>query len=47
MVKVKQKITGGMRTIAGANDFTALRSYLSTGLKHGQRSLDLFTSIFK
>lgn len=34
MVKIKQKITGGMRTLAGATAFTTIRSYLSTARKH-------------
>lgn len=42
MMKVKQKISGGFRTMEGAETFAMIRSFLSTMRKQGQ---NLFTSI--
>jgi len=40
MAKLRQKVSGGMRTPTGAKHFAILRSYLSTTAKHGIDSLD-------
>jgi transposase len=42
MAKLKQKVSGCLRTIAGARQFCAIRSYLSTAAKHG---LSLFDAL--
>lgn len=41
MVKLQQKISGSWRTIAGAEGFLALRSYLGTAAKQGHDILDV------
>jgi transposase len=36
MIKLRQKISGCLRTLIGAKQFCAIRSYLSTAAKHGK-----------
>jgi transposase len=36
MTKLRQKISGCLRTLTGAKKFRAIRSYLSTAAKHGK-----------
>lgn len=45
MVKLRQKISGGLRTMGGAQTFCAIRSYLSTTRKHGINALDALTML--
>jgi hypothetical protein len=47
MVKLQQKISGCWRTLAGAEAFLALRSYLSTARKHGRNPLAVLGQLFE
>ena len=44
-VKLRQKISGGLRTWAGAETFCAIRSYLSTARKQGINALEALTKL--
>ena len=43
MAKLKQKVSGCLRAFAGARQFCAIGSYLSTAAKHGARFIDALT----
>jgi transposase len=47
MAKLKQKVSGCLRTIAGARQFCAIRSYLSTAAKHGLSFFDALVMLTK
>ena len=47
MPKVKQKISGGFRTQAGATRFCVIRSYLETLRKQGENLFDALTQAFQ
>ena len=44
MAKLRQKVSGGMRTLTGAEHFAALLSYLATTAKHGIDALTRLTT---
>ena len=46
MVKIRAKISGGFRTMTGARQFTAIRSYIATARKHHVTPLTAITSLF-
>ena len=45
MIKLQQKISGCWRTNTGADQFLALRAYLTTARKHGRHILDALTHL--
>jgi transposase len=45
MVKIRQKVSGGLRTLAGAQQFAAIRSYTATTQKHGLNLYDALTQL--
>ena len=45
MGKLRIKVSGCMRSMAGAEAFCAIRSYLSTAAKHGIGMLDALTRV--
>ena len=47
MSKLRIKISGCMRSMAGAEEFCALRSYLATTAHHGIVALDALTAAFQ
>ncbi len=47
MSKLRIKISGCMRSMTGAEEFCAIRSYLATAARHGIAALDALTSAFQ
>lgn len=47
MIKIKQKISGGFRTIQGAEAFCVTRSIISTAIKNGKNVLDILQKSFQ
>ncbi|MGH6819500.1 MAG: IS66 family transposase [Methylocella sp.] len=44
MMKLRQKISGGFRSLEGASDFATVRSFLSTAKKQGWKIIDALTT---
>jgi transposase len=47
MVKVRQKVSGCLRTLTGAQQFCTIRSYLATATKHGIDFIHALTGLTK
>ena len=47
MCKLRIKVSGCMRSMAGAEEFCALRSYLATAARHGIGALEALTRAFQ
>jgi transposase len=45
MTKLRQKVSGCLRTLTGARQFCAIRSYLSTAAKHGRSLFDVLVML--
>jgi transposase len=45
MAKLRQKVSGCLRTMSGARQFCAIRSYLSTAAKHGLTFFDALITL--
>jgi transposase len=45
MIRLREKVSGCMRTLAGARDFAAIRSYLATAAKHSIGFLHALTEL--
>jgi transposase len=41
MPKLRTKVSGCLRTLTGAEEFAAIRSYTATAVRHGQNALDV------
>jgi hypothetical protein len=45
MIKLRQKVSGCQRTLLGAEQFCAIRSYLATAAKHGMNFFDALVQL--
>ena len=45
MIKLRQKVSGCLRTLTGAKQFCAIRSYLSTAAKHGKHFFEVLVML--
>jgi len=47
MIKVKQKVSGGFRTLTGAEEFVTNRGYISTARKNDQNIFQAIQAAFE
>ena len=45
VIKLRQKVSGCLRTLTGAKQFCAIRSYLSTAAKHGKHYFEVLVML--
>jgi hypothetical protein len=45
MIKLRQKVSGCLRTLTGARQFCTIRSYLSTAAKHGKHFFEVLVML--
>ncbi|MEV5879407.1 transposase [Streptomyces sp. NPDC052101] len=47
MAKLRIKVSGCLRTLRGAQDFAAIRTYLATATRHEQRMLEVLVQAMR
>jgi hypothetical protein len=45
MIKLRQKVSGCLRTLTGAQQFCTIRGYLATAAKHGIHFFEALTTL--